>query len=107
MVWVWDCVDLIAALGTGDDGLFAVADRDVIPEKMAESDMMSAIQAELLAFKRLDNLSQCFGVLVCFFLLSGHGVLQNKKATKEQMPSDGFGLNVYVFRCRRCGTCPC
>ena len=101
-----DC-GLIPALGTGDDRLFAVSDCDVIPEKMAKSDMMSAIKAEFLAFKGLDNLFQGFGVLVRFFLLSGHGVLQNKKATKEQMPSDGFGLNVYVFRCRRCGTCPC
>jgi len=58
---------------------------------MAESDMVPTVKTELLAFKGLDNLSQGFGVLVRFFLLFSHGVLQNKKATKEQMPSDGFG----------------
>ena len=62
----------ISARGTDDDRLFAVADGDVIPEEMSETDVVPTIKAELPSFKAFDYFSQCFGVLVRFFLLFGH-----------------------------------
>jgi hypothetical protein len=67
---------LILALGTKNDGLAAVSDCEVISEKMAERDMMSAIETEFLAIQPLDNLFQGFDVLIELFLLFGHDFLQ-------------------------------
>ena len=47
----------ISARGTDDDRLFAVADGDVVAEKMAETDVMPAIKAELPSFQAFDYLS--------------------------------------------------
>lgn len=70
-------MDLISALGADDNGLFAIADGNVVSEKMAEGDMMSTVKTELLSFQAFHYFSQGFGILVCFFLLFGHDVLQS------------------------------
>jgi hypothetical protein len=63
-------VGLIPAQGTDDCGGLAVDDDDVI------SQVMSAIEPELLSIQPLDNLFQGFDILIELFLLFGHDFLQ-------------------------------
>ena len=76
-------VFLIAALGADDTGICAVSDGDVIPEKVAECNVVPTVEFEFATLELLDYLPEFVCVLICFLLFLCHvGPLKAEKATQ-------------------------
>jgi hypothetical protein len=70
---------LVAALGTDDFQFLTVEDGEVIPEKAAEGDVVTAVKPELLPFEPRRSLPERFGVLILLLFQTCHGLPPIKK----------------------------